>query len=64
MDKALTNEDFNTCLNGVALEDGIAKIDLMEYIDAGGTNLGVEIHSGRNRIIRRIFEFLGYKVKN
>lgn len=63
LDKALTNKDFNTCLNGVALEDGIAKIDLMEYIDAGGTNLGVEIHSGRNRIIRRIFEFLGYKVK-
>ena len=47
------------------LEDGPASVDKLAYTDTKDkTQLGVEIHSGRNRIVRRIFEHLGYDVKN
>ena len=47
------------------LEDGPASVDKLAYADTKDkTQLGVEIHSGRNRIVRRIFEHLGYDVKN
>jgi 23S rRNA pseudouridine2605 synthase len=49
----------------VPLEDGIAKVDVLAYTDnADRTQIGVEIHTGRNRIVRRIFEHYGYDVKN
>jgi 23S rRNA pseudouridine2605 synthase len=61
----LEKKDFDQVLKGVQLEDGVASVDALAYADVKDkTILGVEIHSGRNRIVRRIFEALGYDVKN
>lgn len=50
--------------DGIELEDGVVAADAISYIDATAKNeIGIEIHSGRNRIVRRIFEHLGYKVR-
>jgi 23S rRNA pseudouridine2605 synthase len=50
---------------GVVLEDGPATIDAIAYSDPKDKrHVGVEIHSGRNRIVRRLFEHVGYDVKN
>ena len=65
LNKPLEKNDFDTILKGVVLEDGPAHVDVLAYADIKDkTQLGVEIHSGRNRIVRRIFESLGYDVKN
>jgi len=65
LNKPLDNKDFDQILKGVALEDGPAAVDAMAYADVKDkTQIGVEIHSGRNRIVRRIFEHLKYDVKN
>jgi 23S rRNA pseudouridine2605 synthase len=65
LDKPLDKKDFDRILSGVMLDDGPANVDVLAYADAKDkTQLGVEIHSGRNRIVRRIFESLGYDVKN
>jgi len=65
LDKPLDKKDFDQILKGVVLEDGPASVDKLAYADTKDrTQLGVEIHSGRNRIVRRIFEHLGYDVKN
>jgi 23S rRNA pseudouridine2605 synthase len=51
-------------MQGVPLEDGIANVDAIGYTDVKDkTQIGVEIHSGRNRIVRRIFEHFGYEIK-
>lgn len=64
LDKPITQEDFDQILSGVSLNDGDIKADELEYIDAEDhRKLGIEIHSGKNRIVRRIFESLGYEVK-
>src|SRR6188474_1705817 len=64
LDKPLDKKDFDNILKGVVLEDGPASVDKLAYADTKDkTQLGVEIHSGRNRIVRRIFEHLGYDVK-
>src|SRR5574344_394442 len=63
LDKALTQEDFDHILSGVTLSDGDVKADELEYIDENDKRkLGIEIHSGKNRVVRRIFESLGYNV--
>ena len=51
-------------MEGVELEDGFVKFDAMEYTSEGSSKkeLGVQIHSGRNRIVRRVFESFGYTV--
>jgi 23S rRNA pseudouridine2605 synthase len=64
LDKALTKADFDKIVAGITLEDGIAFVDVIAYADARDkTQVGLEIHSGRNRIVRRIFEHLGYDVR-
>ncbi|HYE55101.1 MAG TPA: pseudouridine synthase, partial [Chitinophagaceae bacterium] len=65
LDKPLTKKDFDTILSGVTLEDGFIAPDGLAYADTKDKSvIGIEIHSGRNRIVRRIFEHLGYDVKN
>ena len=64
LDKPLARQDFDKIASGVILEDGPAKVDAIAYADGKDkTELGLEIHSGRNRIVRRIFEQLGYDVR-
>jgi len=63
LDKNLKPEDMHALTEGVTLSDGVIKVDGISYINEEENNLvGIEIHSGRNRVIRRIFEHLGYKV--
>jgi 23S rRNA pseudouridine2605 synthase len=65
LDKPLDNKDFEQILKGVELDDGLAKVDSIAYTDTRDKKqIGIELHSGRNRIVRRIFEHLGYDVKN
>ena len=64
LDNKLSQEDFDKIVSGVTLSDGEIAADELEYIDADDhRKLGIEIHSGKNRIVRRIFESLGYEVK-
>ena len=64
LDSKLSHEDFEKILSGVELNDGTIAADELEYIEADDhRKLGIEIHSGKNRIVRRIFESLGYEVK-
>ena len=64
LDKPLQEEDRDKILAGIDLTDGRIAADELEYIDADDhRKLGIEIHSGKNRIVRRIFEALGYEVK-
>ena len=64
LDSKLRQEDFEKILSGVELSDGVIAADELEYIEEDDhRKLGIEIHSGKNRIVRRIFESLGYEVK-
>ena len=64
LDAPLTEEDQQKILAGIELSDGVVAADELEYIDAHDhRQLGIEIHSGKNRIVRRIFESLGYEVR-
>ncbi|MFA6703264.1 MAG: pseudouridine synthase [Bacteroidales bacterium] len=63
LDTNLKKDDFEKIVNGIELEDGPVNADALSYIDEDESQLGIEIHTGRNRIVRRIFENLGYKVK-
>ena len=63
LDKALTEEDMQRIVDGIELEDGMIYADEVSYVNGSRKEIGIEIHSGRNRIVRRIFESLGYSVQ-
>ncbi len=64
LDKPLTKTDFDKIIKGMKLEDGEIQVDSLAYADSKDKSIiGIELHSGRNRIVRRIFEHLGYDVK-
>ena len=63
LDKRISESDMERIASGVDLDDGVAYADAISYVDAADkTQVGVEIHSGKNRIIRRMFDTIGYKV--
>jgi len=65
LDKPLAKSDFDALTTGLQLEDGFVKADNVGYADAKDKSIiGIEIHSGKNRIVRRMFEHLGYDVRN
>ncbi|MFA7089828.1 MAG: pseudouridine synthase, partial [Bacteroidales bacterium] len=63
LDKNLKKSDMEQLVQGVELEDGPMQVDMISYIDNDEKEIGLEIHSGKNRVVRRLFEALGYKVK-
>ncbi len=62
LDKPLTRADMDRIAEGIVLEDGEIYADEISYVKDNKQEVGIEIHSGRNRIVRRIFEYLGYTV--
>jgi 23S rRNA pseudouridine2605 synthase len=63
LDKALEKQDFEAVLAGVELDDGIIAADDLSFVKEDSlSQVGIEIHSGKNRVVRRIFEKLGYRV--
>lgn len=60
--KPMRGEDYKAISEGLMLEDGPVKVDDIAFVGEGKKEIGLEIHSGRNRIVRRIFEHLGYDV--
>lgn len=62
LDRPLEGKDFEKIAIGIELEDGLIKADEINYTSPDGTQIGIEIHSGRNRIVRRIFENLNYQI--
>lgn len=62
LDKALTKADFQKIVEGVMLDEGRAMVDDLAVVSPDGKTVGMELHIGWNRIVRRIFESLGYQV--
>ena len=62
LDRNFSGSDFEKLVKGIELEDGFIKPDALSYVMGKKNELGIQIHSGKNRIIRRIFEHLGYDV--
>ena len=62
LDKELTKSDLLLIQKGLVLEDGLAQVDRIQYVNHFNKKIQIEIHVGKNRIVRRIFEFLNYKV--
>jgi 23S rRNA pseudouridine2605 synthase len=64
LDRDVTKNDMETIVEGVELEDGKVSADAISYADSEDhTQVGIELHSGQNRVVRRIFEKLGYRVR-
>ena len=63
LDKSIAKTDFEKLAEGIELEDGLAQVDNVAVLTADRRTLGIEIHIGKNRIVRRIFEALGYEVE-
>lgn len=62
LDKPLTKNDFKKIADGVRLEEGRATVDDLAIVSEDGRTVGIELHIGWNRVVRRIFESLGYEV--
>ncbi len=62
LNKPLSKEDYEKIKVGVVLEDGIAHVDQLEIVEQDSRSIGLKIHMGRNRVVRRIFEHLHYDV--
>lgn len=62
LNKPLSEVDYEKIKAGVILEDGVAHVDQLEIVEEDRRNIGLAIHMGRNRVIRRIFEHLRYEV--
>jgi len=63
LDKVLEKGDYETILAGVTLDEDVIQVDALEFVKEGDLKqVGIEIHSGQNRVVRRIFEKLGYKI--
>ncbi len=65
LDRPLLREDFDRIIKGVALEEGVARVDELAFPEPSDkSQVGIELHIGWNRVVRRIFEELGYEVKH
>ncbi|MEM7658456.1 MAG: pseudouridine synthase [Bacteroidota bacterium] len=65
LNKPVAPEDLDRLREGVMLEDGPAQVDEVDYVaDGGPDEVGVVLHIGRNRIVRRLFEHMGYQIEN
>jgi len=62
LNKPLRGEDYKAIGEGLTLDDGPVKVDDIAFVGEGKKEIGLEIHSGKNRIVRRMFEHLGYEV--
>ncbi len=62
LDKGLAPADRDAIAAGIELDDGFIRADNIDYVNDDPREIGIEIHSGRNRIVRRIFEHFGYQV--
>ncbi|MEP7196756.1 MAG: pseudouridine synthase [Saprospiraceae bacterium] len=62
LNKSLTKQDFERIQKGIHLDDGKVEIDSIDFVADKKDEIGIEIHSGKNRIIRRLFEHLEYEV--
>jgi len=62
LNKSVIREDIRRLLDGIELEDGKTFFDKAEYVKESSREIGVELHSGKNRIVRRMFESMGYEV--
>lgn len=62
LDQPIRKRDFQALINGLELEDGPVALDAIDMVSSDQTELGLQLHSGRNHIVRRIFEHLGYEV--
>jgi 23S rRNA pseudouridine2605 synthase len=63
LDRSLTKNDFQKIIDGVYFEEGRAQVDDLAIVSDDGKEIGIEIHIGWNRIVRRIFEALGYQIE-
>ncbi|MGI9541705.1 MAG: pseudouridine synthase [Cyclobacteriaceae bacterium] len=62
LDKPITRNDFHDIVDGVTLEDGLVQVDDIAVVSKDAQIVGLELHIGRNRVVRRLFEKLGYEV--
>jgi len=62
LNRPFQKNDFEKVRKGLKLEDGIAQVDSLHYVEEGKDELEIGLHIGKNRIVRRIFEYLGYEV--